>query len=80
LPDATKKRVIEEYLGVNGLEWKNENIGEKKEYAAIYREFKSRIKLSEQYVDEMISSKYCRHFYSQEEIDLMKNRWIRARD
>ena len=80
LPDATKQRVIEEYLGVNGLEWKNENIGEKKQYAAIYKEFKSRIKLSEQYVDEMTSSKYCRHFYSQEEIDLMKKRWKRVRD
>ena len=78
LSDKTKKQVIEEYLQVEGLDWANENMGKNKDYSTIYEEFKSKIKLSKKYIDKMIQSKYCRHFYSEEEILLMKNRWEKS--
>jgi hypothetical protein len=41
----------------------------------LYKEVKAKFKLPTQLLDEIYSSKYCLHFYSQDEINSFKLRW-----
>ena len=51
------------------------NVGSAKVYAPLYKEFKNSIVLPESYVDRMYTSKYMRHFYSEEEIARFREKW-----
>jgi hypothetical protein len=68
---------FQEFLNIEGLTLVNQNVGNQKEYADIYQMFKNSICLSESFVDEMYSSKFVRHFYSEAEINQFKARWCR---
>ena len=69
------KIAFREYLGVDVIKIKNQNLGENKEYSSVYRKFKESVKLPKSYVDLMYNSKFALHFYSNEEIDLFRKRW-----
>ncbi|WP_044034942.1 putative capsular polysaccharide synthesis family protein, partial [Microcystis aeruginosa] len=51
------------------------NVGEDKNYRDMYKEFKQNLKLPLSYVEEMCSSKYFNHFYTEEEIRKVYSRW-----
>ena len=53
------------------------NIGDDKAYHGLYRGFLEFIVLPDSYIDKMYTSKYVRHFYSEEEIEAFKARWCR---
>jgi hypothetical protein len=69
-PDAFK-----EFMDIDGLTLVNTNVGSAKAYAPIYKKFKNSIVLPESYVDRMYTSKYMRHFYSEEEIARFREKW-----
>ncbi len=69
------KIAFREYLGVDVIKIKNQNLGENKEYSSVYKRFKESVKLPKSYVDLMYNSKFALHFYSNEEIDLFRKRW-----
>jgi hypothetical protein len=50
-------------------------VGEDKNYRDMYKEFKQNLKLPLSYVEEMCSSKYFNHFYTEEEIRKVYSRW-----
>ena len=77
LDDASKKRCVEEFLGIEGLTLSPKNVGSQKPYAAAYREFLDALELPEAYVNEMLDSKYTRHFFSPDEITTLRARWLR---
>lgn len=77
LDDASKKRCIEEFLGLEGLSLVHKNVGSQKPYAAAYRKFLDALELPESYVDEMLGSKYTRHFFSPDEIASLRAKWLR---
>lgn len=74
-PDSTKEKALSEFLGMP-LSLKRDNIGENKAYAEIYAEFKKRIVLSEAYINQMLDSRYTRHFYTAEEIARSREKWL----
>lgn len=76
LDDASKKRCLEEFLGVEGLSLRPRNVGSRKPYAATYRKFLDALRLPESYVDEMLDSKYTRHFFSPDERASLRARWL----
>jgi hypothetical protein len=78
LEDASKKRCVEEFLGIEGLTFAPKNVGSEKPYAAAYRKFLDALELPEAYVNEMLDSKYTRHFFSPDEIDTLRARWLRG--
>lgn len=51
------------------------NVASHKYYSSAYRRLKDAITIPESYIEKMYSSKYVRHFYSEEEIDTFKARW-----
>ena len=78
LDDALKKKCVEEFLGIEGLSLAPKNVGSQKPYAAAYRKFLDALELPEPYVDEMLGSKYTRHFFSPDEIASLRDKWLRG--
>jgi Putative capsular polysaccharide synthesis protein len=78
LDDSAKVKCMEEFLGVEGLSLAPKNVGSQKPYAAVYRKFLDALELPEAYVDEMLDSKYARHFFSPEEIARLRAKWLRG--
>jgi hypothetical protein len=67
-----------EFLSIDGYVAKNANVGNEKIYAPLYKKFKSTIILPDTYINNMYSSKFIRHFYSDEEIKEFKTKWERV--
>lgn len=78
LDDASKKKRIEEFLGIDGLSLVPKNVASRKPYAATYRKFLDALELPESYVNEMLDSKYTRHFFSPDEIASLRAKWLRG--
>jgi len=66
------------FLNIDGFTLLDTNVGSQKGYAPIYTKFKDSIALPESYLERMYTSKYARHFYSEEEIARFRARWSRT--
>jgi hypothetical protein len=75
LGDSEKEKLVQELLGVSELKLVRHNVGAQKEYASLYQEFKTNLELPQNYVERMLDSKYCGHFYSQEERQSLFEKW-----
>lgn len=73
--DRVKEKAIAEFLGLKEFRLVRTNVGEDKNYRDMYKEFKQSLKLPLSYVEEMCSSKYFNHFYTEEEIKKVYSRW-----
>ncbi|HVF66271.1 MAG TPA: putative capsular polysaccharide synthesis family protein [Pyrinomonadaceae bacterium] len=76
LDDESKRKCVEEFLGVEGLSLRPRNVGSQKPYAATYRDFLDALRLPESYVDEMLDSKYTRHFFTPDERATLRAKWL----
>ncbi|HEX8284967.1 MAG TPA: putative capsular polysaccharide synthesis family protein [Pyrinomonadaceae bacterium] len=77
LDDAAKAKCLAEFLGVEGVTLVRENASGQKPYADAHREFLRELRLPEEYVSHMLDSKYARHFFSPEERDALRSKWLR---
>ena len=66
--DQCAATAFKDFLGIDGFTLISTNVASEKIYAPLYKEFKSRIRLPEDYVNSMYNSRYARHFYSDDEI------------
>jgi hypothetical protein len=71
---------FKEFLNLENFALINSNIGNQKDYAAVYSQFKNLIIFPNHYLNKMYQSKYTQHFYSDEEIRQFRYKWIRADD
>lgn len=77
LEDSLKEKIISDFLDLGkAVKLKNKNIGHLKAYNSQYTEFKNKLKLNENYVNSMLESRFVEYFYTEEEIRLMKKRWL----
>ena len=76
-PDRVKKEAVEAFLGIGEIDLVRTNVGEGKEYASLYNDFRRQVRLPEEYVDRLLNSTYSRHFYSGAELEEIRNSWIR---
>ena len=53
----------------------NLNLASQKPYYHVYKKFINTIEFSSSYIEQMYSSKYVRHFYAEEEINMFKRKW-----
>jgi hypothetical protein len=63
-----------DFLGLQGFQVVDANVGEKKPYAKLYAEFKS-LPLPSDYVDRGYRTRFANHFYTTEEIERFRRRW-----
>ncbi|CCQ70869.1 Capsular polysaccharide synthesis enzyme CpsE [Crocosphaera watsonii WH 0402] len=64
-----------EFLGIDNFRLSNKNQAKQKTYFEVYSDFLNSIVLPQSYIDKMYSSKYMKHFYSQNEIDKFREKW-----
>lgn len=67
---------IGDFLGVNNFQLLKKNMSQKKWYNGIYNKFKSEILINNEYINELYDSKYMKHFYSENEINLFKEKYM----
>lgn len=72
--DEKKEEGIKELTGEK-IKLSRKNTADDKSYSGAYREFMAQIRFQKQYLDRMYNSKYCRHFYSQKEIEEFRQKW-----
>ena len=77
LDDEKKASSLCEFLKLDELSMRKANVAEQKTYADASRQFLDSIKLPESYVDRMLSSKYATHFWSDAELQKIRERWTR---
>lgn len=75
--NACAREAFKAFLGIDNCILVNTNIGSEKVYAPIYKKFKETIRLPDSYLDTFYNSKYMRHFYSPEEIEMFRKKWSR---
>ena len=76
IEDPQKGKIIGDFLGMGKVKLKNKNVGSLKGYNSEYKDFINKIKLNENYVNKMLKSKFVEYFYTNEEISLMKKKWL----
>lgn len=74
--DRVASAALQEFLGFDVPSQVNSNRAEDKDYADVYREFRSRLVLPKAYLDQMYESTYATQFYSPEELLRFRSRWI----
>jgi hypothetical protein len=67
---------MREFLGIPNFQLKNENVGEQKKYADLYREFLNALRLSPERLALWHDGKYATHFYTPEELADSVKRWV----
>lgn len=68
---------FKQFLNIPEFHLMSVNIGDKKPYSKLYKEFRSR-PLREKYVDEAYSSRYANHFYTRDELDAFRRKWLNS--
>jgi hypothetical protein len=71
------QQAFKEFLEIENFSLIDENVSEDKNYALLYKAFKDKIHLPDSYLDQLYCSKYMQHFYSIEEINNFRSRWIK---
>jgi hypothetical protein len=80
LDDGEKALLIKKFLKIKDFEIIRYNIGERKSYSQIYETFQEKICLPESYLNNMLDSKFTKHFYSQKEIEGIRKKWQKTYD
>jgi Putative capsular polysaccharide synthesis protein len=69
-----------EFLGIDDFKVIDRNVGAKKIYAPLYDAFKQHAVIDSGYADRLYDSDYMRTFYSSEEIQAAREKWLRKSD
>lgn len=64
------------FLGCDALERQENNKGETKDYGALYKEFKARVRFPKPFVDAMYDNPLVRHFYTAGQLEELKRKYI----
>ena len=72
---AEQLKIISEFIGANIPKWTYANISSEKEYKDSYKEFIDTVKLPDGYLSVMLNSLFSRHFFSEDERDIIRKRW-----
>lgn len=75
LDPALQLNVISRFIGRQFHDWIYDNISSEKDYGEMYKNFISTEKLPDSYIAKMCNSKFCRKFWSAEEINAIKKRF-----
>ena len=75
LNDAIKEKSIADFLELDSFSLLKANEASTKIYAKTYNNFVNSISLPNDYIDQMLDSKYVKHFYSSNEISAISSKW-----
>jgi hypothetical protein len=75
LDDTLKAQIIGEFAGLENFTLIRRNVGESKDYGEVYKAFKQRLIVPDERLNEIYGSRYAQHFFSADEIEVMRSRW-----
>jgi len=78
--DEAKSAALSRFLGIDGITVRRANETVSKEKGAAFQRFRHAIRLSPSYIEDMLSSRYCRHFYSEEERRRLADLYLKESD
>ncbi len=67
LPDSEKENLIKSCFSMKDFKFKNQNSRTEKWYHKSYLEFKKKLILSREYLNQCLFSQYAKHFYTEEQ-------------
>ena len=75
--DRVKERCLAEFLQLDHFKLERANTSGDKAFGKIYKEFLQTIALPPKLIDDCYNAQVVRHFYTEEEIEQMRSRWLR---
>ncbi|WP_187254498.1 putative capsular polysaccharide synthesis family protein [Alkalicoccus halolimnae] len=72
--------VIADFLDLPEFELKNDNMGSKKWYHAVYKEFKEKLHPKREYLHQLYESDYMSHFYTDDEKASYQEKYLQNRN
>lgn len=75
--DEAKTEAIRTFLNVPNFSLKRTNVAAKKDFADVYKTIKKQIVFSPDFIEEACESRLMRHFYTDEEIEKTRQKWLR---
>jgi hypothetical protein len=79
LDDADKNIVLNTFLGIKNLQLQVKNTSEEQSYSSLYRAFRKDFSLQPERLDTIYAGRYARHFYTLQEIEGFKQKWMKKR-
>lgn len=76
--DRVADSVMEKFLGLRDFKLYPSNIGDEKDYAEIYRAFKT-TPLPLSYVEKIYQTRFAHHFYTDEELGAFTRKWTQPK-
>ena len=73
--DKCAEKAFKMFLNIDKFELEYTNISKEKEYGYAYGQFKNKIILPREYIDKIYHSKFVKHFYTEDEVQIFKTRW-----
>jgi Putative capsular polysaccharide synthesis protein len=73
--DKVIQNALAEFLELPNIDLQHANVGSQKNYSEAYEAFKKQITLPQIYLDEMLESRYAKHFYNDEERQNIYQKW-----
>jgi hypothetical protein len=77
LDDADKNIVLNTFLGIKNLQLQVKNTSEEQSYSSLYRAFRKEFSLQPERLDTIYTGRYARHFYTLQEIERFKQKWMK---
>lgn len=78
LHDSKKEELIQDFCAVPNFQLQNVNVTSQAKHANLYADFKEYIRFRESYLNHQLDSKYASHFFTQEDRQALKKKWIRG--
>ena len=75
LEDEEKEKLINDFLQLKEFKIERHNVASAKYYSFKYKSFLKNCTFNKEYITKMLDSKYCKHFYSEKEINSLKLRF-----
>jgi len=70
---------VKNFLDIDNFCLLSENVGSRKAYAPVYRQFLEAIRIPESYLDRMYGGRYMNHFYTAGEVARFTGKWLRRK-
>ncbi len=78
LHNSVKEKAVESFVGINNFTYKPiGHIGQKSHYAEHYKRFKNEASLPKTFIDQFLTTKLCKTFYSDDEIQNTYSKWLK---
>lgn len=65
-----------EYFGINNMSLENQHLSKEKYYGNLYEDFRKKITLNEDYIQNLYDTPLIKHFYTEEGISSFRRKWI----